>query len=166
MCVNVFGYLWALCSVAPQSHVVFLFRKNITSYRVAPLQADKRNPSWLHPQVTSFIIGLSIVLQTQELCCTSRRPLWAVTHTFDTDWIGSTFTGGRFWHNDFTATFSLPTFTWLILTAVHGAAWCHLQPPPLPERDPHHRDWMWLWRRCGRHSSTAKTAGRAGRWTG
>lgn len=26
-----------------------------------------------------------------------------------------------------TVTFSLPTFTWLILTAVHGAAWCHLQ---------------------------------------
>lgn len=29
-----------------------------------------------------------------------------------------------------TATFSLPTFTWLILTAVHGAAWCHLQALP------------------------------------
>lgn len=27
-------------------------------------------------------------------------------------------------------TFSLPTFTWLILTAVHGAAWCHLQALP------------------------------------
>lgn len=26
-----------------------------------------------------------------------------------------------------TVTFTLPTFTWLILTAVHGAAWSHLQ---------------------------------------
>lgn len=29
------------------------------------------------------------------------------------------------WHKEHRAPFSLPTFTWVILTAVHGAAWCH-----------------------------------------
>lgn len=29
------------------------------------------------------------------------------------------------WHKEHTEPFSLPTFSWVILTAVHGAAWCH-----------------------------------------
>lgn len=33
-----------------------------------------------------------------------------------------------------TATFSLPPFTWLILTAVHEAAWCHLLTLPSRRR--------------------------------
>lgn len=30
--------------------------------------------------------------------------------------------------------FSLPIFTWLTVTADHGAAWCHLQAPPFQAR--------------------------------
>ncbi len=51
-----------------------------------------------------------------------------------------------------TATFSLPTLTWLIVTAVHGAAWCHLQA--LPSELDLVPTWLGMSvMRCRRHSS-------------
>lgn len=55
---------------------------------------------------------------------------------FDVDWIGSSRQCRRILFPNIrkTATFSLPTFTWLIVTDVHGAAWCHLPALPSPSK--------------------------------